>query len=174
MNRCFNFFFGIKYWCLNLRSLASTELRRGIYYQEKMWGVEREDATLVVYHHVYLRSSSRHLTCWATVVKMEAGVFSPRELNGYSRRLGFQATKFSSNIGHVPPSKISLFRPRSDYQKLGFLSNSRGSFSNSVSANQPYGVFTVEGDKDNADSVSVNPVYVPTPSNRDLRTPHSG
>lgn len=103
---------------------------------------------------------------------MEANVFSLREFHGYSPNLGFQATNFRSNIGLFRPSKNSLFRPRSDCLKLDIRLNSRGSISNSVSQAEPFGFSTVDGAKDNVNSVS--PGYVPTPLNRDLRTPHSG
>lgn len=85
---------------------------------------------------------------------MEPGLSSSlREPHHFSPNLGFR----TANPLLFQASKRSSLRTL----KLGFLRTN-----SSISSS------TTQQDKDSVSSV--NPVYVPTPQNRDLRTPHSG
>lgn len=89
--------------------------------------------------------------------------------HGLSLKLGFPASLNlpNSSVGSPHPLKPSSLRMRTPCSRLRpFPANLRAaSTSDSVS--------TIEtGEDDGVGSVS--PVYVPTPPNRDLRTPHSG
>ncbi|KAL5558688.1 hypothetical protein UlMin_034899 [Ulmus minor] len=96
---------------------------------------------------------------------METNVFSSLELHHFSPKLGFSIINPNSSI------RLSLqLKPGSlgtKNLKPGFQANSSASLSNSISESEP-----IDGGKES--SSSVNPVYAPTPPNRDLRTPHSG
>lgn len=76
---------------------------------------------------------------------------------------------FSPNLGFRTVNPILNQASRRRNLKLGFRSNSAVSVSSSISKSQPIGSSKTEQDKPAA-----NPVYTPTPPNRDLRTPHSG
>ncbi|XP_010526174.1 PREDICTED: tocopherol cyclase, chloroplastic isoform X1 [Tarenaya hassleriana] len=78
---------------------------------------------------------------------------------------------FSSFHLSRPPVPVArLLNPSFRPEKLGFRSNSRSS-----EASSSRQVTCVSKDNaENVNAVSVKPVYVPTPSNRELRTPHSG
>ncbi|XP_048331844.2 tocopherol cyclase, chloroplastic-like isoform X2 [Ziziphus jujuba] len=104
---------------------------------------------------------------------MEASVFSLAELHHFSPNLGFPISNPNSSCTLSCPSKPSSIATRKGRLKLGFPTNLRASVSNSLSETQQYGTSsTIGGDKESVGSV--NPVYIPTPPNRELRTPHSG
>lgn len=92
------------------------------------------------------------------------------DLRHFSPNLGFPASSpFSTVKPFHSPNQSSLTRWRS--QKVGFRSlASRLLVSNSVTNQETE---AVEGGR--TESVaSASPLYVPTPPNRELRTPHSG
>ncbi|KAF3446424.1 hypothetical protein FNV43_RR11603 [Rhamnella rubrinervis] len=101
---------------------------------------------------------------------MEVNVLSLGEFHHFSPKLGFPTSNPTSSVGLSHPLKPSSLI-RCGRLKL-FPANLRASMSNSISENQQYGASTIDRDKEGVGSV--NPVYVPTPPNRDLRTPHSG
>ncbi|KAF8393395.1 hypothetical protein HHK36_021638 [Tetracentron sinense] len=67
----------------------------------------------------------------------------------------------------------SVYGPRLSPLRLGFRSRFRVFAADSMLNGESYGSSTIER-REPETAVSVNPVYTPTPPDRDLRTPHSG
>lgn len=82
------------------------------------------------------------------------------------------------SVGVTPALKLKPFSGRSHQLKLRFRTVSAALASDSSSRSESSGSYTVDRQKPEtvgSEAVSsVKPVYVPTPPNRDLRTPHSG
>ncbi|GLT85428.1 hypothetical protein SLE2022_036180 [Rubroshorea leprosula] len=86
---------------------------------------------------------------------MESSICSLNELHHFSKNLGFRP------LNHLTNPKPSTRR--------GFLNLRSPVFaSSSATKSDSFSSLTAES------AVSVDPVYVPTPRNRELRTPHSG
>ncbi|POO03964.1 Tocopherol cyclase [Trema orientale] len=102
---------------------------------------------------------------------MEANVLSPHKPHHHlDQKLGFSTRNPNPSSGFHHSSKPSSVRPQWRRPKLGFRAKVRAS----VSEIDQYRASSGFGrDKESLPS-SASPVYSPMPSNRELRTPHSG
>lgn len=110
---------------------------------------------------------------------MEARVHSLGDMPGlHTAFLNPRPPNPMENVGVTPALKFKPFSGRRRHLKLRFRTISAVLASDSSSRSESSGSFTV--DRQRPETVgseavsSVKPVYVPTPPNRDLRTPHSG
>jgi tocopherol cyclase len=96
---------------------------------------------------------------------METKLYSLYQPHHFSPNLGFPSINLNSTL--KLPSKLTS-------PKLGFWTSPRVFASISTSQGESQESSTFEREREKQSSASVNPVYVPTPPNRELRTPHSG
>ncbi|XP_059460050.1 tocopherol cyclase, chloroplastic-like isoform X2 [Corylus avellana] len=99
---------------------------------------------------------------------METMVYSLCEPHHFSPNFGVPSLNLKSSVKLAQPSKLSSFGTQRSSPKLGFRPCPRVFASSSTVEKEG------EKEKDKEGSGSVTPVYVPTPPNRELRTPHSG
>ncbi|GLT52865.1 hypothetical protein SLA2020_261780 [Shorea laevis] len=97
---------------------------------------------------------------------METKVYSLCEPHNFSPHFGIPSINLKSSVKLARSSKLSSFGTQRSYPKLGFRPSPRV-FASSSTVERERG-------KEKEDSGSVSSVYVPTPPNRELRTPHSG
>ncbi|GMY17601.1 tocopherol cyclase, chloroplastic [Fagus crenata] len=96
---------------------------------------------------------------------METKLYSLYQPHHFSPNLGFPSINLNSTL--KLPSKLTS-------PKLGFRKSLRVFASILTSQGESQESSTFEREREKQSSASVNPVYVPTPPNRELRTPHSG
>ncbi|KAG2699675.1 hypothetical protein I3843_07G201400 [Carya illinoinensis] len=97
---------------------------------------------------------------------MEAKVCFVYEPHRFASKLGIPSVNLNSSVKLARSSKLG--------RELGFRTSPCLFASNSMSKGQSHGSSTVLRLMDEDSSGSVSPLYVPTPRNRELRTPHSG
>ncbi|KAE8056601.1 hypothetical protein FH972_013356 [Carpinus fangiana] len=97
---------------------------------------------------------------------METMVYSLCEPHYFSPNFGVPSINLKSSVKLAQSSKLSSFGAQRSSPKLGFRPCPRV-FASSSTVER-------EREKEKEGSGSVSPVYVPTPPNRELRTPHSG
>ncbi|GMY17600.1 tocopherol cyclase, chloroplastic [Fagus crenata] len=96
---------------------------------------------------------------------METKLYSLYQPHHFSLNLGFPSINLNSTL--KLPSKLTS-------PKLEFRTSPRVFASILTSQGESQESSTFEREREKQSSASVNPVYVPTPPNRELRTPHSG
>ncbi|XP_007012099.2 PREDICTED: tocopherol cyclase, chloroplastic [Theobroma cacao] len=103
---------------------------------------------------------------------MEPNIYSVNELHHFSSCcIGFRPLNSKPTVKFSQSSTFNGFSPRGLRPlRVGFRSNSRIIACSSV-AEPETGTSSPAAE---SSAVSVNPVYVPTPANRNARTPHSG
>ncbi|KAF5456495.1 hypothetical protein F2P56_025972 [Juglans regia] len=100
---------------------------------------------------------------------MEAKVCFVYRPHRFNSKFGIPFVSLNSSVKLARSSKLGWLR------ELGFRTSPCVFASNSMSKGQSHGSSsTVQRQIDEDSSGSVSPLYVPTPPNRELRTPHSG
>ncbi|KAJ7958570.1 Tocopherol cyclase [Quillaja saponaria] len=105
---------------------------------------------------------------------METKLYSLCEPHHFSSHFGVPITNPNSHVRLSQSSKSSFFCSQRVSLKLGFRSSSQIFVSKSISDGESSASSTIEREKEEDSVGSVKPIYVPTPPNRELRTPHSG
>ncbi|KAI4316123.1 hypothetical protein L6164_024133 [Bauhinia variegata] len=102
---------------------------------------------------------------------METKLLSLCEPHHFSPHLRFSTIKSTATIKILP--RASKNGPQGSL-KLGFRSISRLVACNSISGGSSSESLKIEKEDKEGGEGSVRPIYLPTPVNRELRTPHSG